>query len=117
MADVHKVSVTNVSDGPRVFNSNPPVIIARGGASDGQVEISADELKSMRATGYFDINGGPLDHDKNGAPGGSNPDDPPSLSGKNKAELLEIAAAEGVEVEDGATNDDIKAAIELKREA
>lgn len=40
-----------------------------------------------------------------------------ALNNKNKAELLEIAAAEGVTVEDGATNDDIKAAIELKREA
>lgn len=40
-----------------------------------------------------------------------------ALTGKNKAELLEIAAKEGVTVEDGATNDDIKAAIELKREA
>jgi hypothetical protein len=58
MVDVQKVSVTNVSDGPRLFNSNPPVIIPRGGASDGQLEISAAELKSMRATGYFDINGG-----------------------------------------------------------
>ncbi|AJA07453.1 hypothetical protein SKP52_02590 [Sphingopyxis fribergensis] len=40
-----------------------------------------------------------------------------ALTNKNKAELLEIAAAEGVTVEDGATNDDIKAAIELAREA
>lgn len=43
--------------------------------------------------------------------------EPPALTGKNKAELLEIAAKEGATVEDGATNDDIKAAIELKREA
>lgn len=40
-----------------------------------------------------------------------------ALTGKNKAELLEIAAAEGVEVEADATNADIKAAIELAREA
>lgn len=40
-----------------------------------------------------------------------------ALTNKNKAELLEIAAAEGVTVEGGATNDDIKAAIELAREA
>lgn len=40
-----------------------------------------------------------------------------ALTGKNKAELLEIAAAEGVTIEDGATNDDIKAAIELARES
>lgn len=41
----------------------------------------------------------------------------PSLAGKNKAELLEIAEAESVQIEDGATNDDIKSAIELAREA
>lgn len=40
----------------------------------------------------------------------------PSLSGKTKAELLAIASAEGVEVEDGATNAEIVTAIEAKRE-
>lgn len=39
-----------------------------------------------------------------------------ALTGKNKAELLEIAKAENVEVEDGATNADIISAIELARE-
>ncbi|WP_305096472.1 hypothetical protein [Croceibacterium aestuarii] len=39
-----------------------------------------------------------------------------ALTGKNKAQLLEIAKAEGVEVEDDATNNDIKSAIELARE-
>lgn len=58
----------------------------------------------------------PLDHDGDGKAGGSLPHDPPALTGKNKAQLLEIAAAEGVEIEDGATNADIVAAIELGRE-
>lgn len=40
---------------------------------------------------------------------------PPSLSGKTKAELLEIAAAEGVATEEGATNAEIIEAIESKR--
>lgn len=40
-----------------------------------------------------------------------------ALTGKNKADLLAIAEAEGVEVEANATVADIKAAIELKREA
>ena len=39
-----------------------------------------------------------------------------ALTGKNKAELLEIAKAEGVEIEEGATNADIVSAIELARE-
>lgn len=39
----------------------------------------------------------------------------PSLSGKTKAELLAIAEAEGVTVEDGASNADIVKAIEAHR--
>jgi hypothetical protein len=39
----------------------------------------------------------------------------PSLSGKTKAELLDIAGAEGVTVKDGATNAEITAAIEANR--
>lgn len=42
----------------------------------------------------------------------------PALSGKNKAELLAIAKYEGVaDVTEDMTNDDIKSAIELHREA
>lgn len=41
----------------------------------------------------------------------------PTLSGKTKAELLEIASGEGALVEDGATNAEIIEAIEAKREA
>lgn len=40
----------------------------------------------------------------------------PSLSGKTKAELLAIAAIEGVEIADGATNAEIVDAIEAHRE-
>ena len=40
----------------------------------------------------------------------------PGLTGKSKSELLDIAKAEGVEIEDNATNADIIAAIELHRE-
>lgn len=58
-----------------------------------------------------------LDHDHDGAPGGSDPDAPPALTGRNKAQLLEIAAAEGVTVAEGATNAEIVAAIEAGREA
>lgn len=115
MADMHKVSATNVTDGPKVLNSTPAVIIPRGGSTEGLVEITAGELKSMRATGYFDITGGPLDHDGDGKPGGSEKYVPPALTGKNKAELLDIAKAEDVDLPDDATNDAIRDAIEAKR--
>jgi hypothetical protein len=39
----------------------------------------------------------------------------PSLSGKTKAELLDIADDEGADVEDGATNPEIIEAIDSKR--
>jgi hypothetical protein len=41
----------------------------------------------------------------------------PGLTGKSKDQLLAIAADEGVTIPDGATNNDIVAAIELNREA
>jgi len=47
--------------------------------------------------------------------GDSAPQDPPALTGKNKADLLAIAEAEGVTVADGATNAQIVEAIEAKR--
>lgn len=40
----------------------------------------------------------------------------PSLSGKNKTELLAIAADEGAEVSEGATNAEIVEAIEARRQ-
>lgn len=64
-----------------------------------------------------------FDHDGDGNPGGSKPQDPPALSGMTRAELEAQAAKEGVDLEaiegTGASgnvrNDDIKAAIEAKR--
>ncbi len=66
-----------------------------------------------------------LDHDHDGQPGGSEPHDPPALSGKTKAELLAIAADEGIDVEaiegtgsgGNVLNADIVAAIEAARAA
>lgn len=99
-----KATATNVSDGPKVFNSAPSVVLQPGQSTEGEVDISEAELKSMKGTGFFKF-------------GGDKADEKPSLAGKNKAELLKIAADEEVEIEDGATNDDIRSAIELKREA
>lgn len=56
-----------------------------------------------------------LDGDGDGSAGGSKPNDPPALSGLTKAELLEVAEAEGVSVSDEATKAEIVEAIEAKR--
>jgi len=106
MAAMHTVDATNLADGPRMFNSIPPVSIPAG-QSFQDLLISADELESMKRFGEFEIKGG--------SEGGKS--DLPALSGKSKADLLKIAKDEGVEVEDNATNDDIRSAIELHREA
>lgn len=69
-----------------------------------------------QATGTFQpADDSAFDHDHDGHAGGSLPADPPALSGKNKAQLREIAAAEGVEVAEDATNAEIVAAIEAAR--
>lgn len=99
--------VRNISTGARGAYHGSVLIMAE----PGEV-IEADDFV---AEWFAPAKSGPLDRDENGADGGSKPAEPPALTGKNKAELLEIAKAEGVEIEDGATNDDIRAAIELKR--
>jgi len=76
---------------------------------------ASDEDTCRRLRGSREFEADPFDHDGDGKPGGSLPDSPVSLANKNKAELIKIAAAEGVEVEEGATNNDIKAAIEAAR--
>lgn len=58
MSDTQKVTVTNSTKGPRVFNAAPPILLAPGQSSDGEVSVTAAELESMRATGYFEIDGG-----------------------------------------------------------
>lgn len=57
----------------------------------------------------------PFDRDQDVEPGGSLPHDPPSLTGKSKAALLAIAEDEGVAIEGGATNREIREAIEAAR--
>lgn len=55
MSDMTKVTVTNTSDGPKIFNSSPAIILQGGEATDGEVEISAAELESMTGLGHFEI--------------------------------------------------------------
>jgi hypothetical protein len=86
-------------------------LVARAEKAEGQVQHLREQLdvanEKLKA----------FDRDGDGNPGGGAAQDKPGLTGKNKAELTEIAKAEGVEIEDGATNDDIRSAIELAREA
>lgn len=94
------------------------------GVIDDVGRFKVELTKAIEAKRVADIMGvsegedasGTFDHDGNGEDGGSKPNDPPALSGKNKADLLAIAEAENVAIEAGATNDDIKTAIELARE-
>lgn len=80
--------------------------------------VSVESLTFLREKQAIDETGeAGLDRDDDGAAGGSLENEPPVLKGKNKAQLLAIAAEEGADVEDGATKADIVAAIELKREA
>ena len=58
-----------------------------------------------------------LDGDGDGKAGGTKPSDPPALSGLTKAELLEVAKAESVELSEEATKAEILEAIEAKRAA
>lgn len=77
-------------------------------ARNEALEAENADLRAQLAK--FDANG-------DGKAGGSTPAEPPALTGKNKADLLEIAKAEGVTVEKDATNGQIVDAIEKKRAA
>ena len=92
--------------GPYTFPTGEPVEVP-----------ASDEDTCRRLRGSREFESDPFDHDHDGKPGGSLPDSPVSLTNKNKAQLLEIAAAEGVEIEEGATNPQIVEAIEAARKA
>lgn len=91
--------VKNISDGPRGAYNGTALVMAE----PGEV-IEADDFNDE----WF-AKGGKATADDDGGE--------KHLSQMNKAELLDVAAAEGVEVEDGATNSAIKEAIEAAREA
>jgi hypothetical protein len=58
---------------------------------------------------------GTFDHDGDGQPGGSEPKDPPALSGKTTEELNTIAKDEGVDLSEAKTNKDRRELIEKAR--
>lgn len=92
--------------------------LRRGSADevDKRTPLSENEPLDLTETAPKDRALSQLDHDGDGAPGGSLPYSPPALSGKSKPELLKIAEDENVDIEDGATIPDIRTAIELARE-
>lgn len=69
MTEPKKVShiVANTTDGPKVLNSIPPVLLQAGQVTDGAVDLTAAEFASMSGTGHFKFDGasaaepGPLD--------------------------------------------------------
>ncbi|HKF95086.1 MAG TPA: hypothetical protein VKB96_10920 [Gammaproteobacteria bacterium] len=92
-----KYTLTNISNGPKVVNSTPPVTL-QVGETRADLEINDDEALSQGGTGWFDG----FDGTK-------------GLSGYNKAELTDIALLEGVEIAPTANKAEIVAAIEAKR--
>jgi hypothetical protein len=68
MAGTLRVDVKNIANGPRMFNSIPPVAIPAG-QSFQDLEISKDEMESMKRFGEFEIEDG------------SAPDEPGPLDG------------------------------------
>lgn len=45
--------VTNSTDGPKVLNSRPAMILAAGAATDGAVELTEGEYEAAKATDWF----------------------------------------------------------------
>jgi hypothetical protein len=105
MADTQSVSLTNTAAGPRGFESTAGHVMLDPGQS-WSGDIANGELKSAEATGYF----------KKGKAGAAKVEKPePTLADNTKAELLEIAATEGVDVDEGMTKAVIIELIEAKR--
>jgi hypothetical protein len=95
-----KHTFTNTADGPRIVNgSEGPVSILPGQSTD--VEVSDAELKSAKATEWFDLDG---------------VDDEDSLSAMKVKDLKALAEDEGIDLGDASTKADIISAIELARE-
>lgn len=107
------VTLKNVSTGARgILGPIGGITIEAGQQAD--FDLTDAELADAIATGWF-APADPLDHDADGEKGGSLPKRPPALTGKSKAELLEIASVEAPEADETMTITQIKAAIESAR--
>lgn len=107
-----KTAIRNISPGPRgVRTVDGDLVMIERGASV-ELELSAAEKKDAEATGYFEFASSGSKAKGGEVPAGDKP-----LAKMNKAELLDVAKAENVEVKDGATNKDLVEAIEKARAA
>ena len=52
---LHRVTLTNVSSGPRVVNCVPAILLEAGASAS--VEMNDAEWKAAKATGWFAMNG------------------------------------------------------------
>jgi hypothetical protein len=100
-----KHSITNSGVGPRGFWQGENLVLVEPDQTIEDVELSADELKQAKATGYFTFDGGKADKRL------------PGLTGKSKDQLIAIARDEEVVLPDTATAEQITDAIKQKREA
>ncbi|MBI1179109.1 MAG: hypothetical protein GC201_01025 [Alphaproteobacteria bacterium] len=111
-------TVTNISNGPRGFWAGGRMITLEPGQHVEDPNFADEDIAALAEEWFKVTDGVPAvtgEPDGDGAPAD---DDQPNIAGKTKAELLEIASAEGVEgVDEHTKNDDIRAAIEAHREA
>lgn len=98
-------------------DANRSVVINRGESGEISEKLAKVHEGSWEPDDEEHADLPQLDHDHDGKPGGSLPDAPPSLHGKNKAQLIQIATDEGVEVNEEMTNAAITQAIEDARAA
>lgn len=104
--------IKNVSDGPRVIHAIGGAQILQAGEERDDIELSDAEAASAARTGWFD--GLPKAATKKAPP--DKPDEPAALKDMTKADLIELAKTEGVDLPSGNINkDEIIALIELKR--
>lgn len=127
--------LTNNASGPRSVHTTDGYVTIMPGQTSADLDISEADLKAINAAGVLDE----ADVDPSAPrsiPGYPNLSLPPAtnttvapseeaskeegpkpLTRMNKAELTTAAEAEGVEIKDGASNKEIAAAIQAKRDA
>ena len=84
------MKITNIAKGPRGFWANHRMVTLAAGES---VNMDLDALALAGVKGApesFSLDGGALDHDKNGKPGGSTTPEPTDDMAKLRAEYTDL---------------------------